>query len=323
MTLNIGISRSSAYVLGVGDLSTYLGGRVEESGEVTLLDDKDEFPLVTDPRVIPIKTAAVTDLVLANTGGCVAIQGDFLRLMWERLRLNRLDGDLDACRSAAVDAVAELHDRDRPGELFNWADNPSGMGLRGSIAAGDFAVVLNGFRADGSTGVIQYQAGDDGENLVDGFEEFDDADQGEFTCSLPYGVPIESVAPFFDLLEAPHTAAEAFSHAFHFARYLWRRHPDRITPQIRGIALHWRGKNTPPHRQVFACNVGGADHHVHHDTLYGAIRAASVSAPPSADLPAASFEAASALRPARTRGPAYSGTAAAAPLATDPDPKES
>jgi hypothetical protein len=250
MTLNIAMSRPRSYILGAGDTGVYLGSLDEDA-------DPGTFPLIKDPPELPVKTTALSSYVLANTGGCPAIQADFRRLMAECLEPG---DDLDACYAAARDVAVELIATDRPGEEYPSPNVPGGIASRMSILNGGFALIMNGFRHDGTTGVVQYQPPGQYSPYMkgDGFEDFDDPDLGEFTAGAPYGVPIESLIPFFDLLEAPLTPAEAFSHVYGFQRSLLRKHPDRLTRDMRAVLLLWRD-DAPPEQVCFGLNVDSLD----------------------------------------------------------------
>lgn len=235
MTLITAISRSHAYVIACGDMGSFHGF-------------DDNAPFLGNTAGGDSKSVALTEYVLVLHGGCRAIGVDFLDHM---TRDARPADDIDDCREYARDFVAWAEEHDRPGEPYPNPNVPGGWAARGALKPMGFNFVMVGFRRDGRTRLVQYQA-----DL--GFEDFDDADVGEFACGTPYGVPDADVQPFFQLLEAPLPLYDAFSHVYGLHRTLLRRHPDKVTREMRGDMLRWRD-GEPPERITLSCDVSDFD----------------------------------------------------------------
>lgn len=225
VTLNIAISRPNGYVLAASDKG------VGEGAPGTPYDDHRLVLWARDTK----KSFRLSNFVIAQGGGCMAIQADFRDLMAARVGPG---DDFDACQQAAAEAVTWLLENDRPGEMYPFPGSPSGMGVRCSVAAGEFGVTLVGFRRDGTTAMSQWQNA--GAYGVDGWESFNDPDTGEYVTGKPAGVPIDSLRPFYRLIEAPPRASDAFSHTCLFVRQLYEDHPFRVTPDLCGFVVLWR-----------------------------------------------------------------------------------
>lgn len=219
MSLTTFISRAHGYVVSMSDTSCY--GMVDEDP-----DHSAPVPPIQNAR----KNFMPSRYVLASAGGCLGIAADFEAHMFGAVAP---DDDVDACYAAARAFTATINDR--AGELYEL---PNGIPAR-RLSIDHCSIAVSGFRRDGRTLLILF------DTSLDGFQDFDDPDQGEFTMGLPYGVPIEATEPFYSLLEAPSTAVEAFRHLFMNHRELHRAYPERVTRDVLGHVLLWHDGAMP------------------------------------------------------------------------------
>lgn len=242
MTLISVISRSHNYVIATGDTGSYVG---------------DDFVESDRPKAF-----FLSNYVIALHGGCVAIGDDFRKYM---ARAVQPDSDIDDCYAAARDFIAWAEEHDSPGTPYPNPNAPGGFAarnaLRGSEDGPGFNFVMSGFRRDGRTLLVQWE---------DEFADFDDDDQGEFTCGVPWATPPELVQEyFFSIPEAPPELHAAFAHVFMFHRTLFRRCPGTVTRELQGSILVWRDAQ-PPAALPLSCDVGDlvlSDYFAIHDLL--------------------------------------------------------